>query len=140
MSSNWNDSRPLSPFTSIWRWHITMVTSILHRASGVVLLAGSVLFCLWLLALALGEERYTQMMGILASAPGRLVLFGCTLALFFHLLNGVRHLVWDMGHGFEPKTANRASWLILVLAILLSLALWTTGYWMFEAFPGQTSH
>lgn len=139
MSSGWNDSRPMSPFTTIWRWHVTMVTSILHRASAVVLAAGSALIALWLLALASGEKYYNQLIGLLASLPGQIVLFGFTLALFFHLLNGVRYLIWDSGHGFEKNTANQSSWLVMILAVVLTFALWTAGYWMFEAFPGQSN-
>ncbi|MBL4596275.1 MAG: succinate dehydrogenase, cytochrome b556 subunit [Robiginitomaculum sp.] len=140
MSSGWNDPRPMSPFTSIWRWHVTMVTSILHRASGMVLAAGSVLIVAWLFALAAGEKQYDKMMELLGSWPGKAVLFAFSLALFFHLLNGVRYLLWDSGYGFEKETANRTSWLVMVMALALTLGLWAAGYWMFEAFPGQKSH
>jgi len=140
MSSSWNDPRPMSPFTTIWRWHVTMVTSILHRVSGLVLAGGSVLIALWLFAVAAGETRYDQIMNLLGSWPGKAVLFAFSLALFFHLLNGVRYLVWDSGHGFEKKTANQTSWLVMILAVLLTFGLWGAGYWMFEAFPGQKSH
>jgi succinate dehydrogenase / fumarate reductase cytochrome b subunit len=140
MSSGGFESRPLSPFTTVWRWHVTMVMSILHRASGMALGAGSALLALWLLALASGEKEYNQVMALLVSWPGRLVLLGFTLALFLHLLNGVRHLIWDLGHGYEKETASRTAWLVMILAVLLTLALWSTGYWMFGAFPGQGNH
>ncbi len=117
-----------------------MVLSILHRATGVILGAGSLLIVVWLAALAAGEKQYVHVMEILASWPGRAVLFAFSLSLFFHLLNGVRYLVWDSGHGFDKQTANRTSWLVLVLAVVLTLGLWTAGYWMFEVFPGQKSH
>lgn len=140
MSSGWNDLRPMSPFTTIWRWHVTMVTSILHRLSAVILAAGSVLIALWLFALAIGEKQYDQLMNVISSIPGQIILFGFTLALFFHLLNGVRYLLWDSGHGYEKSTANLTSWLVMIMAVLLSLALWASGYWMLEAFPGQSSY
>ncbi|VAV92414.1 Succinate dehydrogenase cytochrome b-556 subunit [hydrothermal vent metagenome] len=140
MSSGWNDTRPLSPFTTIWRWHVSMVVSILHRASGIALGAGTLVMAAWLVALAAGEQQYIMLMGLLSSWPGRGILFAFTLALFFHLLNGIRYLVWDSGHGFDKQTATRASWLVMILAVLLAVALWVTGYWLFEAFPGQVSH
>ncbi len=137
MGAKTNQARPMSPFTTIWRWHITMVTSILHRLSGIVLAGGSLILVLWLWALSQGAKRYEQVMGMLGSFPGKLILFGFTLALFFHLLNGVRHLVWDSGHGYEKQTSNQSAWLVMVLSLVLTLALWIAGYWVFEAFPGQ---
>ena len=140
MSSGQNDTRPMSPFTTIWRWHVTMVTSILHRLSGIVLAAGSVLIASWLFALAIGEKQYDQLMNVIANWPGQIILFGFTLALFFHLLNGVRYLLWDSGRGFEKSTANLTSWLVMGMAVILSLALWAAGFWMLEAFPGQNNY
>ncbi len=128
MSSHWSDPRPLSPFTSIWRWHITMLTSILHRVSGVALYGGVMVMIAWLGAAAAGPQYYARLMGLMASWPGRLVLFGFTLALCFHLFNGVRHLIWDGGHGYDKKIASRSAWLAFILAFLLTLAIWTVAY------------
>jgi len=139
MGADANQNRPMSPFTTVWRWHVTMVTSILHRLSGIVLGGGSVLITLWVWALAAGEKRYEQVMGLLGSWPGKIVLFAFSLALFFHLLNGVRHLVWDSGRGYDKESANQSAWLVMALSLVLTLILWSAGYWVFEAFPGQKS-
>lgn len=139
MSSGWNDERPLSPFTSVWRWHVTMATSILHRASGVALGAGALLLAVWLFAVSAGEATYDKFMGLMGALPGQIVLFGILLSFCFHLLNGVRHLIWDTGRALEPETASKTAWLVIVLAILLAAGIWSCGLWMFEAFPGQSS-
>lgn len=139
MSANWSDPRPLSPFTTIWRWHVTMVNSIVHRATGIALFAGVFVLVVWLAAAADGQESYEKLMHIMASWPGRAVLFGFTLALCFHLLNGVRYLLWDVGHGFEKETADRTAWLAIILSIVLAVAIWVTAYWGLGLLPGQLS-
>lgn len=116
--------RPLSPHMQVWRWHVTMLTSILHRATGVGLYAGALILAGWAVALASGPDAYALYMGLLGSWLGRLVMFGLTTALFYHLANGVRHLVWDFGHGFEVKTANFTAVVVLAFALAASLAVW----------------
>ncbi len=128
MGSQLSDPRPLSPFTTIWRWHITMVTSILHRLSGIALYGGAFVFVAWLVAAAMGQTVYGRFSALMGTIPGLVVLFGLTLALCFHLLNGVRHLVWDTGAGYEKATADRSAWLVLVLALLLTVAIWAAAY------------
>ncbi len=128
MGSQFSDPRPLSPFTTIWRWHITMVASILHRLSGVALYGGAFVFTAWLVAAAMGQTVYGRFTALAGSVPGLVVLFGLTLALCFHLLNGVRHLVWDSGAGYEKQTAERSAWAVLVLALLLTVAIWAAAY------------
>ncbi len=137
MSENGSDLRPLSPFTTVWRWHVTMVTSILHRASGVALVGGVMVLVTWLYAAAQGPESYSILMALMASWPGRALLFGFTLALCFHLLNGVRYLMWDIGHGYEKQTADRTAWFAIVGAALLTLALWAFAYWRLDLLSGQ---
>ncbi len=129
MSANWSDPRPLSPFTSVWRWHVTMVTSILHRASGVALYGGVFVIVAWLAAAAEGPKTYMKLMSVMGSIPGRALLFAFTLALSFHLLNGVRYLMWGKGVGYDKETADRTAWVVLVLSVLLTLAIWATAYW-----------
>lgn len=107
-----------------------MLTSVLHRVSGVALYLGAVALTVWLAAAAAGPEAYLAVERALLSFPGRLVLFGFTLAATFHLANGVRHLVWDAGAGFAPKTANAASILVIVFAVASALAVWAAAYWL----------
>ncbi len=121
--------RPLSPYM-IWRWHVTMAASILHRATGVALYAGILIVAGWALALASGPEAYAAYMGLLGSIPGRIVVFGITVSVFFHLANGVRHLAWDLGQGFRPKTANTTAVIAYVFAVVAALAAWGLGYAM----------
>ena len=116
--------RPLSPHLQVWRWHLTMLTSILHRATGVALYVGALIGAGWALALAAGPDAYAGYMGLLASPLGRLVLFGLTVSLFYHLANGIRHLTWDAGKGFEVKAANFSGVLVIAFAVVASLVVW----------------
>ena len=116
--------RPLSPHLQVWRWHVTMAASILHRATGVALYAGALILAGWALALASGPADYGDYMGALGSIPGRIVLFGVTVSAFFHMANGVRHLVWDAGKGFEPRTADLTAWIALAFGLVAATAVW----------------
>ena len=116
--------RPLSPHIGIWRWHITMLGSILHRASGMALYVAALLMTAWAVALASGPRGYFQFQLLLATPLGRLVLIGITLAAFYHLANGVRHLAWDSGAGFKPRTANLTGWAVIAFAIVATAAVW----------------
>ena len=119
-----NNGRPLSPHLSIYRWPITMTMSILHRATGVALSVGFLILAAWLFDAAYGAESYASFVAYANSTVGRLLLMGWSFAFFFHLSNGVRHLVWDSGRGFEKTTASASAWFVLVLAILLTSAFW----------------
>src|SRR5689334_17356655 len=97
--------RPVSPHLGIYRWQITMVMSILHRATGIALAAGSALIVWGIVALAAGPAAWTQFAHCAGSLLGTIALIGWTWSLTFHLFNGVRHLLWDTGWGFElPRT------------------------------------
>ena len=113
-SSGTGDKRPLSPHLGVWRWHVTMATSIFHRASGIALYIGAIILTGWVATLASGAEPYSDYMAVLQSPFGLLVLFGITTAACYHLSNGIRHLVWDAGKGFAPKTSTAASWATIV--------------------------
>lgn len=117
-------ARPLSPHLSIYRWQIQMVTSILHRASGVALAFGTILLCLALVALAAGPESFAQVRGFCASWIGLLLLFGWSWALSFHLLNGIRHLLQDIGLGFRIAQFVRNGWLATIGSFVLTVAIW----------------
>jgi succinate dehydrogenase / fumarate reductase, cytochrome b subunit len=116
--------RPLSPHLLAWRWHITMATSILHRLTGAGLYVGALILVGWVVSLAAGREAYAAYSGALGSTPGLIVLALLTLCLFYHLANGIRHLVWDFGRGFAPKTADATAWLVLAIAVVATGALW----------------
>ncbi|MGB5345111.1 MAG: succinate dehydrogenase, cytochrome b556 subunit [Woeseia sp.] len=119
-----SSGRPLSPHLSIYRWPITMTLSILHRVSGIVLSVGLIAFAWWLLATSTGAAEYRQFADFASSLPGQLMLIGWTAAFFYHLANGIRHLVWDFGYGFEISTANASAWFVLVLTVLLTAGFW----------------
>jgi succinate dehydrogenase / fumarate reductase cytochrome b subunit len=115
---------PLSPHLQIWRWHITMLTSILHRATGIGLYVGALILTGWALSLAGGEATYSVYMGLLGSWLGRVVMFGLTVCIFYHMANGVRHLVWDSGKGFLPKTASFTAMVCIAFAVAASVVVW----------------
>ncbi|MEQ8206660.1 MAG: succinate dehydrogenase, cytochrome b556 subunit [Woeseia sp.] len=120
-----NPGRPLSPHLSIYRWPITMTLSILHRISGIALSIGLLMFAWWLVAASSGDAAYQDVVKFAGSIPGRVMLVAWSAAFFFHLANGIRHLVWDLGYGFELKTANASAWFVLLLTVVL-----TAGYWV----------
>lgn len=118
------DARPLSPFTSIWRWHVTMAGSILSRVAAVGLYIGALIAAGWAIALAGGRELYGDYMGALASLPGRVVLFLLTAAIWYHFASGIRHLIWDAGAGYHPRTANQLTWASIAFAALATILTW----------------
>ena len=121
--------RPVSPNIQldggVWRWHLTMAASILHRATGIALYLGALVMLVWALALANGPDAYALFTGFADSIIGRLGFFLLTLCVFYHLANGVRHLVWDAGYGFRPQTATQTAWLVIGFAVLATIALWS---------------
>ena len=119
-----NIERPLSPHLSAYKWRITSALSILHRASGVFMSLSAVALVAWLLALAGGPEDYARLMSILSGLPGRLFLFAVSAAFFYHLLNGVRHLFWDAGYGFELGVAQRSGIAVLAGTVALLVLFW----------------
>ncbi len=120
-----NTKSPLSPHLSIYRWPITMTLSILHRVTGVAMSVGLVVLCAWLVSAAAGTADYERVASLLSTVIGRLMLVGFSFAFFFHLANGVRHLFWDVGYGFEKYQANASAWFVLLLASGMTAAFWT---------------
>ena len=117
-------SRPLSPHLQVWRWHVTMLTSILTRATGVALYVGALILAGWAVALAAGEDAFIAYTGMLGTPLGLLVMFGLTLALYFHLAAGIRHLFWDAGTGLAPKTADLTGVASIGFAVVATIATW----------------
>ena len=122
--------RPLSPHLQVYRPQLTSTLSILHRVTGIALAFGSLLLVYWLAAAAGGSESFATAQNLIGSILGRLLLFGWTFALFYHLCNGIRHLFWDAGHGFSLPAVYRSGWLVVAASIALTLASWTLGYVM----------
>lgn len=116
--------RPLSPHTTIWRWHLTMATSILHRASGCALYGGGLILAVWAMTLAAGPEAYGTFKAVMGSFPGKIVIFALTLATFYHLAKGIQHLIWDAGHGYNLKTATMGAIATIAFAVAATLAVW----------------
>ncbi len=123
-----NSNRPLSPHLQIYKPQLTAVLSIAHRASGIFLVIGTLLLVFWLIALAQGPESYAQAQSFFGSKLGRLVLLPWVFALFYHLCNGIRHLFWDMGAGFEITTVYASGKIVVVAATLLTLLAFGMGY------------
>lgn len=121
--SNPKFERPLSPFM-MYRWQYTNTLSILHRVTGCALTAGLLLFVYWLVSAASGPEAYARAQHVFAHPLTRVLLVGFSLAFFYHLLNGIRHLVWDAGYGFEKPTARASGWIVVLTAIVLTAILW----------------
>ncbi len=121
-------SRPVSPHLQIYRWQITSVLSILHRMTGMALVAGLFALTWWLVAAAYGPGAFATAQSFFASWLGRLLLFGWTFCLFYHLANGLRHLAWDMGKGFELPTLRITGWVVVVAAVVLTIGTWLAAY------------
>jgi succinate dehydrogenase / fumarate reductase cytochrome b subunit len=119
--------RPLSPHLQVYRWQLTSVMSILHRATGVALSLGAILLVWWLGAASDGPEPYTAVQRFLGSWIGLLLLFGWSVALFYHLCNGIRHLVWDTGNGLELNGVYAGGWAVLAVTAALTIVTWVVG-------------
>lgn len=116
--------RPTSPHLTVWRWHWTMLSSILNRVTGIALYVGALVLGGWAIALAIGPETYADYMGLLAGPLGKLVLLGLTAAIFYHTANGIRHLVWDAGAAFDPKLSDLVTVAIFAFTVAATVAVW----------------
>lgn len=121
-------SRPLSPHLQVYRFQWPMLLSITHRMTGVGLAGGAVVLVWWLIALAVGPEYFAYTQTLLGSWVGRLLLLGWTWATFYHLCNGIRHLCWDGGWGFEIRTAWTTGVIVVVASLVLTLSTWLIAY------------
>ena len=119
--------RPLSPHLQVYKPQLTSILSIMHRVTGVALAAGTCLLVWWLVVIALGGEYYTIMQNIMGSWYGLLTLFGWSFALFYHLCNGIRHLFWDMGYGFDLKIAKITGVLVFFGSFISSILFYIIG-------------
>ena len=115
--------RPLSPHLTIWRWQVTMLSSIMHRATGMALSAGAIVLAWWLVSISNGPEGYDSFMVYAAMPLGVIVLFGFTWSFAFHFFNGIRHLAWDLGYGFDKHLATKTGFLVFALSFLVAIGV-----------------
>ena len=123
-----SQNRPLSPHLQVYRPQLTSIMSILHRLTGVALAFGTILLVYWLAAAAGGAETFETAQDLVGSFIGRLLLFGWTFSLFFHFCNGIRHLFWDAGQGFELSDLYRSGWIVVGASGVLTILSWIVGY------------
>ena len=116
--------RPLSPHLQVYRWQITMVMSILHRSTGVALAVGAFGIVWWLLAVAAGPEALADFNACAGSLLGQIALAGFSVCLVFHFFNGIRHLLWDIGWGFEIPQFTASGWTVAALTVIFTAGIW----------------
>lgn len=121
-------ARPISPHLQIYKPMLTMMMSIVHRITGAALYFGVLLLAWWLIAAAAGPNAYANFEWFIGSFIGRLMLFGYTWALLHHMLGGIRHLIWDTGHGFEPSEREFLALATIVGSVALTILVWIVGY------------
>jgi succinate dehydrogenase / fumarate reductase cytochrome b subunit len=117
-------NRPLSPHLGVYSWQVSNTLSILHRLTGVVLSVGALALLAWIISAALGREAYESVRTLLAGPFGLLLLFGMSASFFYHLANGIRHLFWDAGYGFDKDFARLSGWATLIAAVLVTALFW----------------
>lgn len=120
--------RPTSPHLQVYSWSLEMALSILHRATGAALGGGALLITWWVIAIATGPEAYDYFRMVMGSLIGKAFLFAFTFSLMLHLCNGIRHLFWDMGKGFDLEDTHRSSKLVLLSSVVLTVLSWAIGY------------
>jgi len=123
-----NDSKnPLSPHLQIYRWQISSLVSITHRITGIFNLLGLIFICIWISSVGISENFFEYFSIFLKSFIGKFILIGFTWSISYHLLSGVRHLFWDLGYGYEIKTANISGTIVIFGSLILTLVLWLIG-------------
>jgi succinate dehydrogenase / fumarate reductase, cytochrome b subunit len=118
------EDRPIAPHLSVWRWHVTMLSSILHRLSGIGLYGAAICMALWLMAAAAGPEVYAPVQALLMSPLGQILLYVTVAGVAYHLANGIRHLVFDTGAGLTPGDADTSAWFAILFGFAAPLGLW----------------
>jgi succinate dehydrogenase / fumarate reductase cytochrome b subunit len=126
--------RPLSPHLQIYRPMLTMMMSIAHRISGVGNAVGFLLLAWWLVAAAAGPDQYAQVSSFFGGLAGRALLFLFSWSLIHHMLGGIRHLIWDTGHGLDKVSIEIFAWATIIGSITLTVLVWVVGYWLKGAF------
>ena len=116
--------RPISPHLQIYNPQITSVMSALHRLTGIALGVGTLLLTWWLIALAAGPDSFEVVQDFIGSVLGIIILIGFSWALFYHLCNGIRHLFWDLGRGFELSQVSASGWTVVIGSVVLTVLAW----------------
>ena len=119
-----DSQKPISPHLQIYRWHISSLLSITHRISGIINLLALILIFFWLSILSFSEINYELFLLTINSLPGKFILIGFTWSMTFHLLSGIRHLVWDLGYGYEIKTANISGIFVIIFSLVTTITFW----------------
>ena len=117
------NQRPISPHIQIYRPQLPSILSILHRVTGLFLVLGLVAVCSWLVCVALGEEFFQIFNSIGSTLIGKILTLGLVFSLVYHFLNGIRHLIWDYGYGFELTSVYVSGWLVFLLSIVVTLII-----------------
>ena len=121
------NKNPLSPHLQIYSWHISSLLSITHRITGVLNVVGLLFVTVWLIFLGLGENLFTSFSIFLNSFLGKFILLGFTWSISFHLLSGLRHLIWDFGYGYDLKTSKITGTIVVLLSLLLTIFIYYLG-------------
>jgi succinate dehydrogenase / fumarate reductase cytochrome b subunit len=119
--------RPLSPHLQVYKWQLTSALSILHRATGIALSVGALYLATWVIYAAANPTAYALFQSFNTSILGRIVLGGWLFSAFYHLCNGIRHLFWDAGYGFELKDAYRSGWIVVAVSLIATVVSWIVG-------------
>ena len=119
-----DNQNPISPHLQIYKWHISSLLSITHRITGVVNLLALILMFFWILTFSFSENNYELFLLIINSFFGKFILIGFTWSMSFHILSGIRHLAWDIGYGFEIKTANISGILVILSSLVTTIIFW----------------
>jgi succinate dehydrogenase / fumarate reductase cytochrome b subunit len=119
-----SQKRPLSPHLMIYKPQLTSVMSITHRITGAFLVAGSLLLVCWVIAMAMGAEYFACVQSLAGSLIGQIVLFGFSIAVYYHSLNGIRHLLWDFGYNLSIEGVARTGYIVMALTAVLTIVTW----------------
>ena len=119
-----DNQNPISPHLQIYRWHISSLLSITHRITGVVNLLALILMFVWILTFSFNENNYELFLLTTNSFFGKFILIGFTWSMSFHIFSGIRHLAWDMGYGFEIKTAKISGILVILSSLVTTIIFW----------------
>ena len=121
------EKNPLSPHLQIYRWHLSMILSITHRIIGVVNSLAIILICLWTISLIFGEENYEIIKILFQSLFGKLLITSLSWSFSFHILNEIRHLIWDIGYGFDLKISKITGIITIIGSVALTVLIYLLG-------------